>query len=127
MCLLCWTPTWQVRETCNVPKLAQPAGSEDAQEPVAILGNLVKAGILRFLRANPNVTVGPICDALKLGPTTILPRLKELEAAGLVVADPPTAEAESRRGVWVRYRTNNEAVTDLYLRLGYAIGEFADY
>jgi len=115
-----------VGEDWRVPKLAQPAGSGDAQEPVAILGNLVKAGILRYLRANPNVTVGPICDALQLGPTTVLPRLKELEAAGLVVADPPTTEAQSRRGVWVKYRTNNEAVTDLYLRLGFAIGEFAD-
>jgi ArsR family transcriptional regulator len=126
MCLVSWTLVHRLGETGNVPKLAQPAGSEDAQEPVAILGNLVKAGILRFLRTSPNVTVGPICDALKLGPTTILPRLKELEAAGLVVADPPTAEAESRRGMWVRYRTNNEAVTDLYLRLGFAIGEFTD-
>jgi ArsR family transcriptional regulator len=126
MCLVSWTSVYRLGETGSVPKLAQPAGSEDAQEPVAILGNLVKAGILRFLRANPNVTVGPICDALELGPTTILPRLKELEAAGLVVADPPATETESRRGMWVRYRTNNEAVTDLYLRLGFAIGEFAD-
>ncbi|GAA2978576.1 hypothetical protein GCM10010460_12300 [Microbacterium terrae] len=34
-----------------MPRLAQPAGSEDAQEPVAIVGNLVKIGILRVLRA----------------------------------------------------------------------------
>lgn len=109
-----------------MPKLAKPAGSDDALEPVAILGNLVKAGILRYLRAHPNVTVGPICDALQLGPTTVQPRLNELEVAGLVVADPSMGEGESRRGVWVKYRTNNEAVTDLYLRLGFAIGEFSD-
>jgi len=76
----------------HVPKLAKPAGSDDALEPVAILGNLVKAGILRYLRAHPNVTVGPICDALQLGPTTVQPRLNELEIAGLVVADPPMGE-----------------------------------
>jgi DNA-binding transcriptional ArsR family regulator len=107
-----------------MPRLAQPAGSEDAQDPVALLGNLVKASILRYLRSNPDVTIGPICEALNLGATTILTRLIELEAAGLVIADPPTVAGESRRGVWIRYRVNNEAVTDLYLRLGSAIGEF---
>lgn len=105
-----------------MPRLAQPAGSEDAQEPVAILGNLVKAGILRVLRTNPDVTIRPICDALGLGPTTIQPYLAELEAANIVVADPPMSEV--RKGAWVKYRVNNEAVTDLYLRLGAAIGEF---
>lgn len=107
-----------------MPRLAQPAGSEDAQEPIGLLGNLVKAAVLRYLRANPDVTVGPICDALDLGPTTIQPRLNELETAGLVIADPPVTAGESRRGIWVKYRVNNEAVTDLYLRLGMAIGEF---
>jgi hypothetical protein len=41
-----------------------------------------------------------------------------------VIADPPITSGESRKGVWVKYRVNNEAVTDLYLRLGLAIGEF---
>ncbi|MGN6220931.1 MAG: hypothetical protein ACTHNQ_15635 [Microbacterium sp.] len=63
-------------------------------------------------------------DALALGPTTIHPRLVELEAAGLVIADPPMTDGQPRGGVWVRYRVDNEAVTDLYLRLGAAIGEF---
>ncbi|MGC5172039.1 helix-turn-helix domain-containing protein [Microbacterium sp. DT81.1] len=105
-----------------MPRLAQPAGSEDAQEPVAILGNLVKAGIVRTLRENPDVTIRSICQALELGPTTVQPYLAELEASRIVIADPPMSE--SRKGVWVRYRVNNEAVTDLYLRLGLAIGEF---
>lgn len=39
-------------------------------------------------------------------------------------ADPPAVPGESRKGVWVKYSVNNEAVTDLYLRLGVAIGEF---
>lgn len=107
-----------------MPRLARPAGSEDAEDPIALLGNLVKAGILRYLRANPDATAGPIGDALELGPSTILTRLKELEEGGLVIADPPASRDQSRRGVWVKYRVNDEAVTDLYLRLGAAIGEF---
>lgn len=105
-----------------MPRLAQPAGSEDAQDPVALLGNLVKAGILRILRGNPNVAIGVICEALELPPTTVQPYLRELEVAGLVVTDTPIGA--SRRGNWLKYRVNNEAVTDLYLRLGLAIGEF---
>ena len=122
--MVTWTPRHPVRQTWRMPRLAQPAGSEDAEEPVALLGNLVKAAILRFVRANPDTTMKPICDALALGPTTIHPRLVELETAGLVIADPPMTADQPRGGVWVRYRVNNEAVTDLYLRLGVAIGEF---
>lgn len=107
-----------------MPRYAQPAGSDDAHEPVALLGSLVKTAILRYLRANPDVTVGPICDALALGPTTIQPRLNELENAGLVIANPPLVAGGSRKGVWITYRVDDEAVTDLYLRLGMAIGEF---
>lgn len=122
--MLCWTRIRRLRQNWRMPRLAQPAGSEDAHDPIALLGNLVKAAILRYLRSNPDVTVGPICEALDLGPTTIQPRLNELAAAGLVIADPPMVPGESRKGVWVKYRVNNEAVTDLYLRLGMAIGEF---
>lgn len=107
-----------------MPRYAQPAGSEDAHEPIALLGNLVKVAILRYLRANPDTTIGPICEALDLGPTTVQPRLNELETAGLIISNPPLTSGGSRRGIWVTYRADNEAVTDLYLRLGMAIGEF---
>lgn len=122
--MVCWTCTDPVRHNGVMPRLAQPAGSEDAEEPIALLGNLVKAAILRYVRANPDTMMKPICDALALGPTTIHPRLVELETAGLVIADPPMIDGQTRGGVWVRYRVNSEAVTDLYLRLGVAIGEF---
>jgi len=107
-----------------MPRVARPTGSESAEEPIALLGSLVKAGLLRYLRENPDVTIGAISDALSLPTTTIRPRLRDLQAAGLVLADPPWTEDESRRGQWIRYRVDNEAVTDLYLRLGMAIGEF---
>lgn len=105
----------------TVPRLAQPNGSEDAREPVAVLGNLVKASIVRALREAPNLTMGPLCDTLGLPATTIHPYLTELEVAQIVIADPP--KASRARGMTVRYRVNDEAVTELYLRLGQAIGE----
>lgn len=106
-----------------MPRLAQPAGSDDAQDPVALLGSLVKAGILRFLRENPNRTAGEIADALELGRPNVHARLGELVDGGLVIADRPRGDVSSR-GVVMRYHVDNEAVTDLYLRLGLAIGEF---
>lgn len=105
----------------SVPRLAQPNGSEDAKEPVAILGNLVKTSIVRTLRATPNLTMGPLCDALGMTAATIYPYLSELEDGQIVVADPP--KAVRTRGMAVRYRVNDQAVTELYLRLGQAIGE----
>lgn len=105
-----------------MPKVARPPGSEDAEDPVAQLGSILKASIIRYLRDHPNSTKGALADALQLGPSTIHPRLLELEQAGLVIADTPPGG--SRKGVWVRYRIDDEAVTDLYLRLGFAIGEF---
>lgn len=92
---------------------------------IAHLGNLINAGIVRYLRAHPDSTVGPIAAALELRPTTTKPRLDQLEEAGLVISDPPASAGQPRRGVWITYSsTNNEAVTDLYLRLGLAIGEY---
>lgn len=105
-----------------MPSVALPVGSEDALEPVAILGNLATAGILRYLRQNPGATSRSICDALELKPPTVQLKLEQLEAAHMISGDPRLGEA--RRGVWVTYRVNEEAVTDLYLRLGLAIGEF---
>lgn len=119
--MVCSTIAPALRDNDHMPRFAEPTGSDDAKEPVAIFGNLVKAGIIRVLRENPDVTIGPICDALALGASTIHPYLAELEVAKIVLADPP--REERRKGEWVRYRVNGEAVTNLYLRLGLAIGE----
>ncbi|WP_404473430.1 ArsR/SmtB family transcription factor [Microbacterium aerolatum] len=94
---------------------------EGAEGPLAVLGNMVKVGIIRQVRRTPNVGRKAIADALEVAPTTIVPYLGELEAAGLLLADPP--KAVRKRGEWVVYRVNDEAVTELYLRLGQELGE----
>ncbi|MGP6176277.1 hypothetical protein ACTU6U_03120 [Microbacterium sp. A196] len=104
-----------------MPKYARPVDGEGAEGPLAILGNMVKAGIIRQVRKTPNVGRKTIADALEVAPSTIVPYLGELEAAGLLIADPP--KAKRKRGEWVVYRVNDEMVTELYLRLGQEIGE----
>lgn len=104
-----------------MPIPARPADSEGAAGPVAHLGNLVKAAIIRYLRKNPDSGAKSIIAALGLPKTTIAPYLSELETAGLVRANPPRESRE--RGAWVVYRVNDPAVTELYIRLGQEIGE----
>lgn len=111
----------RMRDNGLMPKYARPAGGEYGESAVALLGNNVRAGIIRVLRENPGVTSGTICEALHLPPTTVVPYLSDLEDAGLVIAHPP--KASRRKGEWVEYRVNDPAVTEVWLRLGQAIGE----
>src|SRR5690606_7877091 len=105
----------------RMPKYARPADGDGAEGPLAILGNRVMAGIIRQLRKTPDVGRKVVADALQVPASTLVPYLGELEAAGLLLADPP--RGERKRGEWVRYRVNDEAVTEIYLRLGQEIGE----
>lgn len=105
----------------EMPKYARPVDGDGAEGPLAILGNRVMAGVIRQLRKTPNVGRKAVADALQVPHSTLVPYLGELEAAGLLLADPP--RGERKRGEWVVYRVNDEAVTEIYLRLGQEIGE----
>lgn len=104
-----------------MPTPARPTDSEGASEAIAHIGNLVKAGIIRHLRAQPNSGAKSIIAALGLPRSTIAPYLSDLETAGLIDADPP--RSERLKGEWVTYRVNDAEVTALFLRLGQEIGE----
>lgn len=104
-----------------MPTPARPADSEGGSEAFAHLGHLVKAAIIRHLRAHPNSGAKSIISALGLGRSTIGPYLSDLEKAGLIDADPPRDARQ--KGEWVTYRVNDSEVTALYLRLGQEIGE----
>ncbi|MDT0187081.1 beta-galactosidase [Microbacterium sp. ARD31] len=54
-------------------------------------------------------------------PQTVITGIDELLDFGLLIADPP--REVGTRGQRVRYRVNDQAVTEMYLRLGLAIGE----
>ena len=104
-----------------MPRYVTPIGGERAEGAISVLGNGIKAGIIRYLRQHPNVTKKPISDGLGVPAPTLSEYLRELEEAGLLLADPPR---ESRTtGEWPVYRVNVGAVTALYLRLGQELGE----
>jgi ArsR family transcriptional regulator len=110
-----------MRKNRGMPTPARPANNEGAQEPIAHLGNLVKAAIIAYLRAHPESGAKAIIDALGLPKATVAPYLGELEGAGLVLAKPPRESRE--RGEWVVYWVNDSAVSELVLRLAQELGE----
>jgi predicted transcriptional regulator len=105
-----------------VPRYAEPANGSWAQDPVAALGNSVKLSIIRTLREHPGSTSVQLTDALRLGRTTVVEHLAQLEDAGLLRAEPP--RVQRRRGEVAIYHVDNARVTELYLQLGQAMGEF---
>ena len=99
-----------------------PGGwSEWLEDPIKALGNLVRAGILGYLREHGPATRAEIAAALDIPGPTIAASLKAMMHAGLLTTDPPVNEI--RRGQWVKYDVDHEMVSRMYLQLGQAIGE----
>lgn len=104
------------------PVNVAPGGwSEWLEDPIKALGNLVRAGIIGYLRQNGPATRAEIAAALELPVPTIGDSLKAMVQAGLLIPDPPLAAV--RRGQRVRYAVDQEVVSRMYLQLGQAIGE----
>jgi predicted transcriptional regulator len=99
-----------------------PGGwSEWLEDPIKALGNLVRAGIIGYLRENGPATRAEIAAALEIPVPTIAASLKAMVQAGLLIPDPPVDQA--RRGQWIKYGVDHETVSRMYLQLGQAIGE----
>lgn len=105
-----------------MPRYAEPANGEWALDPISALGNSVKISIIRLVRERPGATSVYIVERLRLGRTTVVEHLAQLEDVGILRADPP--RAKRRRGEITTYEVNDARVTELYLQLGQAMGEF---
>ncbi len=104
-----------------MPKYARPANSDRAEDPIEAFGNRLRAGIIGYLRVHPNQTRAEIASALNVPSPTVFNALEKLHDAGLIIADPPLSEWE--RGQRVRYTIHQQAVSELYMQLGQALGE----
>lgn len=110
-----------MRDNGRMPQYARPHDSDALEQAIAVLGNRVKTGIIRFLRLNPNSGTKAISDGIGVQRSSVVLRLGELEQEGLIFADPPREVRQ--RGDWPVYRVNDLRVTELYLRLGQEIAE----
>lgn len=111
-----------MRKTGPVPKYAQPADSEYAEDPIKTLGNIMQATIIGHLRKNPGQTRAEIADAIGLSKMTVFNGLENLLDAGLLIADPPREVA--MRGQRIRYTVDDARVTEMVMRLEQVLGEF---
>ncbi len=99
-----------------------PGGwTEWLEDPIKALGNLVRAGIIGYLRVHGPASRAEIAAALDIPVPTIAASLRPMVQAGLLTTDPPMDEV--RRGQWVKYGVDHEVVSRMYLQLGQAIGE----
>lgn len=110
-----------VRDNGAVVKIARPADSELADDPVKILGNRVHLALIGHLRRHPHQTSSAIATALDVPKPTVVKAIERLMGLDMLLADPPRERAT--RGQWIRYRVNDPLVTEMYLQLGQAIEE----
>jgi len=102
---------------CCSPLLARPLTEEQSERIAPLLKAIADPVRLRLLslvgaHADSEACVCDLNDAFDLSQPTISHHLKVLHEAGLL--------DRSKRGVWVYYRVNREALADLAALLGNA-------
>jgi ArsR family transcriptional regulator len=100
---------------CCSPVTREPLSAEQAEQVVPLVKALADPVRLRLLSLVASHADGEACvcdlnDAFALSQPTISHHLKLLHEAGLLERD--------KRGVWVYYRVNRSALTDLAGLLG---------
>src|SRR3954454_8204583 len=100
---------------CCSPLLVEPLSTEQAERMVPLLKALADPARLRLLSLVASHPDGEACvcdlnDAFALSQPTISHHLKVLHDAGLL--------DRSKRGTWVYYRVQREALADLSALLG---------
>ena len=100
---------------CCAPLVSEPISLEQAERVAPLVKALADPVRLRLLsliasHADHEACVCDLNDAFELSQPTISHHLKQLHAAGLIDRE--------KRGVWVFYRLNETALTDLGALLG---------
>jgi ArsR family transcriptional regulator len=100
---------------CCTPLLAEPLSSEQAEKVAALLKALADPVRLRIMsvvaaHAGGEACVCDVTEAFELSQPTISHHLKVLRELGLLERD--------KRGVWVYYRVNAEALRSVAACIG---------
>jgi len=89
------------------------------EDPISALGNMLRANIIGYVRKNGPVRRGEIAEALGVGYPAVAKALGVLVSAGALKTTPENP----RRGQTVLYTVDQEVVSEMWMRLGDAIGE----
>lgn len=104
-----------------MPESSRPSADQSDDGFSRILGVRLHVSIIAYLRSTPNETTAQIAAALGAPRPTVIKAIERLIDLDLLIADPPRDTAT--RGQWIRYRVNDELVTEMYLALGQAMEE----
>lgn len=84
----------------GMPRLIQPNLPEEVDVAVAFIGNRAQVAVLRTLAKEGPCTIGALAGHVNMSRPSLNKHLVTLEAAGLVVGNPPIGE---RHGKTVTY------------------------
>lgn len=102
-----------------MPKFVRPAEGDYAEDPINALGNPLRANIIGYVRRHGPSTRGQIADALEVGYPSVAKALQVLVRTGVLVTDPKNPTQGQR----VLYTVDDSVVTEMWIKLGQAIGE----
>ncbi|MFE4080412.1 winged helix-turn-helix domain-containing protein [Paenarthrobacter sp. YIM B13468] len=103
-----------------MPRYARPKIPSGTERAIGVFSNSTKVAIVGYLAKAGPATRGDVARGLEIGVPTAQNNLVQLEAEGVLIADPPASE--ERNGQRVRYSVDVDEVTRRYSILGRALG-----
>ena len=102
-----------------MPRYLRTSESDYVEDPIAALGNMLRANIIGYVRRHGPSRRGEIAAALGVGYPAVAKALRVLVDSGALQTDP----AQPRQGQTVWYTVNQDVVSEMWMRLGDASGE----
>ncbi|WP_024821051.1 hypothetical protein [Arthrobacter sp. 31Y] len=103
-----------------MPRYSRPKIPSSTERAISVFSNSTKVAIVGYLVKVGASTRGEVARGLEIGVPTAQNNLLQLEAEGVLIADPPASE--ERNGQRVRYTVNTREVAERYSILGRALG-----
>lgn len=80
----------------GMPRLIHPALPEEVEMAIAFMGNRAQVEILQKLAVYGPCTIGTLAEHVEMSRPSLNKHLVLLEAAGLVIGDPPAGQRHGR-------------------------------
>ena len=111
---------WGYGKIRIMPRYSRPKIPSSTERAISAFSNSTKVAIVGYLAESGPSTRGEVARALEIGVPTAQNNLGQLEAEGVLIADPPASE--ERNGRRVKYTVDTGEVARRYSVLGRALG-----
>lgn len=109
-----------MRQNRIMPRYSRPKIPSSTERAISAFSNSTKVAIVGYLAKSGPATRGEVAKGLEIAVPTAQNNLVQLEAEGVLIADPPASE--ERNGQRVKYTVDAEEVARRYSILGRALG-----